>query len=136
MQRDEQAIRQVITSWMAATKAGDLDTVLGLMADDVVFLVAGQPPMIGKAAFAAAARGQEGQAPPQFDGTSEVREITLCGEWAFVWTALTVVVTPPGGGESITRAGHTLSVFQKQNDRWLLARDANMLATRAAPDSG
>jgi ketosteroid isomerase-like protein len=36
------------------TKAGDIDTVLSLMAGDVVFLVAGQPPMIGKARFAAA----------------------------------------------------------------------------------
>jgi uncharacterized protein (TIGR02246 family) len=42
MERDEQEIRQLVATWMAATKAGDIDTVLRLMADDVVFLVAGQ----------------------------------------------------------------------------------------------
>jgi hypothetical protein len=45
MQSDEQEIRQLVATWMEATKAGDADTVLSLMADDVVFLVAGQPPM-------------------------------------------------------------------------------------------
>ncbi len=38
------------------------------------------------------------------------------------------VVTPSGGGPSMTRAGHALSVLRKQNGKWVLARDANMLA--------
>lgn len=47
MHSDEREIRQLIATWMAATKAGDIETVLSLMAEDVVFLSAGQPPMIG-----------------------------------------------------------------------------------------
>ncbi|MFL6197821.1 MAG: YybH family protein, partial [Thermoanaerobaculia bacterium] len=57
MQTDEQEIRQLVSTWMEATKAGDVDTVLSLMAEDVVFLVPGQPVM-RKAGFAAAARAQ------------------------------------------------------------------------------
>jgi uncharacterized protein (TIGR02246 family) len=38
MSNDEQEIRQLIATWMAATKAGDVETVLSLMADDAVFL--------------------------------------------------------------------------------------------------
>lgn len=128
MQNDEREIRQLVATWMKATKAGDFDTVLSLMADDVVFLLPGQPPMIGKSAFAAAAKAQSGREPPQFDGTSEIQEIKVLGEWALMWTKLTVVVTPPGGAPSMTRAGHTLSVLEKQNGKWVLARDANMLA--------
>jgi len=128
MQRDEQEIRQLVTSWMQASKAGDIDTVLGLMTEDVVFLRAGQPPMIGKAAFAAAARIPPGQEGPQIDGTSEIQEITVSGDWAYMWSKLTVVVTPPGGASSNTRSGYTLSVLKRQNGRWLLARDANMLS--------
>jgi hypothetical protein len=45
VQNDEQAIRQLVTSWLEASKAGDTEKVLSLMADDVVFLVTGQPPM-------------------------------------------------------------------------------------------
>lgn len=64
MQSDEQEIRRLVSAWMEATKADDIETVLSLMSDDVVFLVTGQPPMIGKARFAEAARAQGGQALP------------------------------------------------------------------------
>jgi len=128
MQSDEREIRQLVATWITATKAGDIETVLSLMADDVVFLIAGQPPMIGKSAFATAARAQSGQGAPQFEGTSEIQEIKVLGDWAFMWTKLTIVVTPPGGAQPMTRAGHTLSILKKQNGKWVLARDANMLA--------
>jgi uncharacterized protein (TIGR02246 family) len=100
------------------------------MADDVVFLVPGQPVM-RKADFAAAARPQPGQERPRFDGTSDIQEIKVLGDWAFMWTKLTVIVTPPGNGKPITRSGQTLSLLKKQNEKWLLARDANLLS--AAP---
>jgi len=112
---------------MAATKTGDVDGVLSLMSDDVVFLMPGQPPM-RKAGFAAAARAQTGKDAPKFDGTSEIQEIRIVGDWAFMWTKLTVIVTPSAGGPPMTRAGHTLSVLTKHNGKWVLARDANMLA--------
>jgi len=127
MGNDEREIRQLVSTWMAASKAGDVETVLSLMSDDVVFLVPGQPVM-RKADFAAAARAQSGQGTPQFDGTSEIHEIKILGDWAFMWSKLTVVVTPPGGAQPMTRAGHTLSILKKQNGKWVLARDANMLA--------
>src|SRR5262245_33454876 len=126
MSRDEQEIRQLVATWMAATTRGDTETVLGLLAEDVVFLVPGQPPMLGKAGFAAAAKGQSTQGL-RFDGQSEIQEVRVLGDWAFMWSKLTVVVTPPDGG-SVTRAGHTLSILKKEHDKWVLARDANMLA--------
>ena len=127
MQNDEQEIRQLVSTWMAATQAGDVETVLSLMSDDAVFLVPGQPVM-RKAGFAAAARAQAGQDAPRLDSSSEIQEIRILGDWAFIWTRLTVVVTPPGGAPPMTRAGHTLTLFEKQGGRWVLARDANMLA--------
>jgi len=130
MQSDEQKIRQLVSTWMAASKAGDVETVLSLMADDVIFLTPGQEVM-GKADFAAAARaqsGQGGEGAPQFDGRSEIQEIKVLGDWAFMWTKLTVIVTSPRDAQSMTRAGYTLSILQKQRGKWLLARDANMLA--------
>jgi uncharacterized protein (TIGR02246 family) len=128
MQSDEQEIRQLVATWITATKAGDIETVLTLMAEDVVFLMPGRSPMIGKSAFAAAAGAQSGQERPQFDGTSEIQEIKVVGEWAFMWTKLSVVMTPPGGAPSMARAGHTLSILNKQNGEWVLVRDANMLS--------
>lgn len=127
MQSDEQEIRQLVSTWMTASKAGDIETALSLMADDVVFLVHGQPVM-RKADFAAAARAQSGQGAPHFDGSSEIQEIKILGDWAFMWTKLTVVVTPPNDAPPMTRAGHTLTILKRQNGKWLLARDANLLA--------
>lgn len=127
MHSDEQEIRQLVSTWMAASKAGDIETVLSLMADDVVFLVPGQPVM-HKAGFAVAARAQSGPEAPQFDGRSDIQEIRILGDWAFMWAKLTVVITPLGGTQTMTRAGHTLSILRKQNGKWVLARDANLLA--------
>ena len=128
MSNDEREIRQLITTWIEATKAGDTDTVLSLMTNDVVFLVTGRPPMIGKAAFATAMQAPAGSGAPKIGGQSEVEEVQVLGDWAFMRTRLTVVVTPPGGAPSMTRAGYTLSILKKQDGKWLLARDANMLA--------
>jgi uncharacterized protein (TIGR02246 family) len=126
MPSDEQQIRDLVATWMSATRAGDIATVLSLMSDDVVFLVAGAPPF-GKQQFATAMTPSAPAVPmPKFDGHSEIQEIRVLGDWAFMWTRLTVEHTS-GGGRPKKRAGHTLSVLQKVNGRWLLARDANML---------
>jgi len=63
MQGDEQEISELVSTWMSATKAGDVETILSLMADDVIFLVPGQPVM-RKANFEAAARAQAGHQAP------------------------------------------------------------------------
>jgi uncharacterized protein (TIGR02246 family) len=127
MEKDEQEIRQLVAAWMAATKAGDTETVLSLMTDDVVFLIAGREPMIGKPAFAAAARAQSSHGGINFEGSSEIQEINILGDWAYMWSKLRVVATPAAGAPS-TRAGYALSILKKQNGKWLLARDANMLS--------
>jgi uncharacterized protein (TIGR02246 family) len=125
MQNDEQAIRDLVATWLSASRAGDIDKVLSLMADDAVFLTPGQPPMRGKSAFAAAFSGLQ-----QFriESDSGIQEIKVLGEWAYIWTQLSVVITPINGGAPVKRAGSTLSILQKQNGTWVIARDANMLA--------
>lgn len=125
MNSDEQQIRKLVTDWMAASKNGDVATVLSLMADDVVFLRGGHSPM-GKDEFARTARAQA-NGGPQFDGSSDIREIRVMGEWAFAWSQLRVKVTMPDGAQK-QLAGPTLTIFRKVDGKWVLARDANMLA--------
>jgi len=126
MTEDERAIRQLVSTWMAATQAGDTETVLSLMADDVVFMVAGQEPF-GKEKFAAAARGMQNV---RMEGTSDIRELTVLGDWAYLRNHLTVTVTPPGG-QPVRRAGYTLTILRKTPaGQWLLARDANLMTTQ------
>jgi len=127
MQTDEQQIRDLVANWMRATRSGDVETVLGFMTEDVVFLVPGKPPM-RKSDFVAAANAPAAGNAPTFDGTSEIQEVQVSGDWAFMWSKLTVVATSPSGEAPTTRSGHTLTIFHRQGGRWLLARDANLLA--------
>ena len=127
MDNDEKQIREMVQRWMAATKAGDTQKVLSLMVDDVVFLVPGRAPM-RKAEFAAISAEQSKSDGPEIEGDSEIQEIKVVGDWAFMWTKLKMVVRPAGGAQPIVRAGHTLSVLKKQDGKWLVARDANLLA--------
>jgi uncharacterized protein (TIGR02246 family) len=123
MNADERAIRELITKWMVASEAGDLDTVLGLMTDDVVFMVPGRAPF-GKDVFADAARKMK---DVRMQGTTDIKEIEVLGDWAWVRNHITVTMTPPGG-VPVRRSGYTLTIMKKQPDgRWLLARDANLL---------
>jgi len=125
MSPDENAIRELIDTWLRASKAGDSEVVLSLMAEDVVFLQPGQPPMRGRAGFAAA---QKAISDVDIDASSEIQEIRILGDWAYCWNRLTVVVSPRNGGASIKRAGDVLSLLQKQSGRWVIVRDANMLS--------
>lgn len=126
MASDEQQIRDVVARWMQATKAGDIDTVLSLMTEDAIFLVPGRAPMY-KAEFAEISRAQAGAQAPAIDGRSEIQEVAVSGDLAYLWSRLSVSVTPKGG-ETMERAGHTLTVFRKEAGQWRLARDANLLA--------
>jgi uncharacterized protein (TIGR02246 family) len=121
---DEQAIRDLIDTWLAASKRGDLDTVLGLMTDDVIFMVPGRPPF-GKEAFAAAARAM---GKLQIEGRSNIEELRVLGDWAYLRNHLDMAITPNDGGTPVHRSGYTLTILRKEPDGvWRLARDANLL---------
>lgn len=127
MTEDERAIRQVVETWMAASRASDTATVLSLMTEDVVFMVPGREPF-GRAAFETAAAPPNGA---KIDGTNEIVEVQVLGDWAFTRNHIDLTVTAPNG-ETMQRSGYTLTLFRKEADgRWRLARDANLLAAKA-----
>ena len=127
MANDEREIRELVDRWMAASKAGDIPTVLSLMTDDVLFLVPGQPPF-GKQTFATAS---EGMKDVRIEGTSDIQEIQVIGDWAYLRNHLTMTVTPAGGGKAVRRSGYTLTILRKEADgRWRLARDANLMTAQ------
>jgi uncharacterized protein (TIGR02246 family) len=126
MQNDEQAIRELIATWMNATMDGDLSRILPLMAQDVVFLIAGQAPMRGRDAFAAAF--QAGLGKVRIEPKSTIQEIQVDGNLAYCWNHLQVVMTPLSGASPVRRSGYTLTFLRKEPDgRWVVFRDANML---------
>ena len=124
LQNDEEAIRQLERTWMAASKAGDLSKVLSLMADDVIFMVPGRQPF-GKEAFKASSQDMKGV---RIEGSSDIQEIRVLGDWAWMRNYLKVTITPPQG-PSLARSGYTLTILQKNSaGNWVIARDANLLS--------
>ena len=124
MNTDEQAIRDLIETWLKASKAKDTATVLDLMSNDVVFLQPRQKPMRGRKEFEAA---QSGVRDFDIDGHADIQEIQVMGDWAYCWNFLTVTFTPKNGGAAGKRAGNVLTVLRKENGRWVIFRDANLL---------
>jgi len=130
MDADEQAIRDLIATWMQASADGDSERVLQLMAEDAVFLIAGQPPMRGRAAFATAQ--QPLQQTHRIQARSEIQEIRVFGDWAYCWNHLDVTMVPLQSGALSRRAGHVLSILHREDDgTWVLFRDANLMVAGA-----
>ncbi|MBR8065758.1 SgcJ/EcaC family oxidoreductase [Burkholderia ambifaria] len=127
MTEDERAIRELVDTWFVSSRRGDLATVLDLIADDAIFMVAGKPPF-DKAAFAAASRDANAAAGngPKVDGRYRIDELRVMGDWAYLRNFIEIDVTPPGG-DTVRRSGHTLTIFRKSGGRWQLTRDANLV---------
>src|SRR5687768_5340491 len=126
MTHDEQAIREVFETWQRAAVEGDIDQLLPLMSEDVVFLTPGNPPMKGREAFAAAFQANIPRVGLESKG--ELEEIQVVGEVAYCRAHLVVTKTPTEGGPPTRLTGYTLTIFRKQPDgRWVLVRDANLL---------
>jgi len=124
---DEQQIRDLITTWLRVSAEGDISQILPLMTEDVVFLVAGQPPMRGREAFAASFAGWQGKFSLETD--CEIQEIQVSGNLAYSWTRLSVTMTPIAGGPANLRSGNTLTVLRKNAEgNWQIFRDANLLS--------
>ena len=126
MGADERQIREVHSTWIDAVNAGDLDRLLTLVADDVVFLNPGQAPF-GRAEFSA--NFSAAQREVRISCVSELEEVVVASEVAYTRSRDALSVTPHGGSEATHLAGYRITVYRKQPDgRWLLARDAHTLS--------
>lgn len=124
---DEQAIRELIETWLRATEAGDLPRLLSLISEDAVFLAPGQPPLRGKEAFASAFRSALGHV--RIQAVSEIQEVRVDENLAYCWNYFQVTATPLAGGPARRTRGYTLTILRKTRlGNWVVTRDANMLA--------
>jgi uncharacterized protein (TIGR02246 family) len=130
---DVEQIEQVMAEWRRLTAAGDVDGLLALMTDDVVFLTPGNPP-IGKEEFVKGFR--QVSAKVRIESTQDVRDIRASGDIAYAWSHLSVDMTPKeSGGKGWQNSGHVLSVFRRSHSgKWLLARDANLMSGAGNPE--
>ena len=87
-------------------------------------MVPGKEPF-GKEAFTAASKDMK---EVHVEGASDIVELEVLGDWAWMRNRLRVIATPRGG-KPMTRSGYTLTILRKNIDgTWVIARDANLLA--------
>lgn len=126
METDEEQIRRLMEDWRRRTLEGDLEVVLALMTDDVVFLTCGNPPMT-KRDFADGFGKFAGKI--RIESAQEIKDLHASGDIGYAWSYISVVMTFVETGSKTERAGHVLTVFRKSpSGTWLLARDANLMA--------
>ena len=96
-QDDEQAIRESVETWLAASKKGDLSTLLDLLADDVLFIVPGKEPF-GKEEFATG--NQQQMKDVEMDATIDIKRsksrVSGRGCAVFLTSLLRVKAKRPG----------------------------------------
>ena len=123
MSKDELAIRNLIDTWCRATEAGDTAALARLMADDMVFLAPGREPF-GKREFLEGS-GQSAS-NTKISVQADVKEVRVAGDLGYCWLKLTVTVTPQGAAP-MHLSGHAIGIYRRERDRWVLARDANLV---------
>jgi uncharacterized protein (TIGR02246 family) len=129
---DEQQIRRVMDQWRELTAKGDVDGLLALTTDDVVFLTPGNTPITRKD-FAAGLRQVSAKA--RIESTQEVRELRVSGGIAYAWSHISVVMAPKDGGQTWENSGDVLTVFHRSTlGQWLVARDANLITGAGNPN--
>lgn len=127
MTSDEQAIRATLTEWWRATAAGDVNAIRPLLAEDVTFLTPGEAPVCGRDLFIDGLKAALRRT--RFEPVGDIQEVAASGDMAYCRSRVTLTVTPKEG-HAVYRTGSTLTVLRKDAaGSWLIARDANMLAT-------
>ena len=122
---DELQIRKAFQSLMQGGTEGDLDSVLRLLAEDVVFFLPGRPALRGRDPFAATFR--ETLKHSQIQAAFEIQDIRIADGHAYCWSQLSLSITPRRGGLPKRRAGSVLAVFRKDpDDSWRLFHYANL----------
>lgn len=122
MPSDEAAISELFALWFRAMEAGDINSCLELVTDDVVSKPPMGPATNGRNALRRRLQAFHEHAAEQVD--HEIIEVQVSGDLAYAWGAERANVQPFDRSEvSIARGVH-LAVLRRQPDgTWRIARE-------------
>ena len=110
-------------AYVTAINSNDLDTLLEMLTDDVVFLAAHAPPMVGKDAVRPWLEGYLAAFETHWD--KPVQEFVVMGDWAYECYSYKSTDNPRAGGDVIEGTGWGLIIYHHDADgKWRVARDA------------
>jgi len=110
-------------AYTTAINSNNLDSLAGMFTEDVVFLAAHSPPIVGKPAVLKWAQDYLQAFTTHWDKTSE--EFKVAGDWAFERYTYKSTDTPKAGGAPVEDTGWGLVIYHHDSDgKWRVARDA------------
>jgi ketosteroid isomerase-like protein len=110
-------------AYTTAINSNNLDSLTGMFTEDVVFLAAHSPPIVGKPAVRKWAQEYLQAFTTHWDKTSE--EFKVAGDWAFERYSYKSTDTPKAGGAPVHDTGWGLVIYHHDADgKWRVARDA------------
>ena len=122
-QATESAAHKAHEAYTAAINSNNLDALMNMMTEDVVFLAAHAPPMVGKAEVRPWVKGYFDAFQTHWQKTTQ--EFVVTGEWAFERYHYKSTDTPREGGEPFVDTGWGLVIYHHDADgTWRVARDA------------
>ena len=120
---DDPGAHHAHEAYVTAINSNNLDTLLGVLTEDVVFLAPQEPVMVGKAAVRPWLEGYFKAFKTHWD--KPVQEFVVNGEWAFERYSYKSTDTPAGGGAVVEDTGWGLVIYHRDTDgKWRVARDA------------
>ena len=119
----DQAAHLAHANYTEAINSNDLDSLMGMMTEDVVFLAAHSPPMVGKGAVRPWAAAYYEAYTTRWEKDNQ--EFVVTGDWAFERYSYRSTDTPKAGGQPIVDTGWGLVIYHRDADgKWRVARDA------------
>ncbi|MGI9102530.1 MAG: YybH family protein [Terriglobales bacterium] len=122
-----EAIRRLHEIDMRAGKAGDVETLASLWAEDAVALPPGMPPIIGQAAI----RQWLLSSRPDMKKVVitkyllNFKEVIVEGDYAFEWATTSIVARMQSPARIMEVSGNLMRVLRRQSDgSWKIARSA------------
>lgn len=134
---DQQAIAKLQEQAIAANTAYDIDKLVALTTEDVVFLPPGRAPVVGQQALRRYYEALEGSGTAQVLAYKEDwQEVRIVGDYAFQWGTISERVKPSYSAPETAGAVHAMRVLQRQPDgSWKIARAIwNRVPAGSLPD--
>ena len=120
---DKAAFDAATTTFHDALRNNDVEKFMSYVADDVLFMPAGEPPVRGKEAM----RKWMAAFSSQYRTTSLVladRELRVADGWAVELGTYEWGLAPAAGGDTMVDRGNYMQVWQQRSDKsWSFSRE-------------
>ena len=120
---DDAAAHRAHAAYVEAINSNDVECMLAVLTDDVVFMAPGSPVMVGKEALRPWLQGYVDWCETHWE--KPVREFVVNGDWAYERYDWISTDTPRDGSPVVRDTGWGLLLYHRDPDGvWRVARDA------------